>query len=245
MDTIKVVDLLNTSGRILDGMRNLIVRSRPPKGGPDRMRVALVLTIAEQFEAALRLGNAHMSTHAATHVRSMIEALVVMRKLKTNAGYVNQLRYDKLHGEKRVYEGILSDPSIPDEAKLSVKNRLDTCLLEFNSLHAEKYRPKKISQEFGDTGLFHLVGPYAMLCGFSHNDLAVLAFRHQGDSSMVYKQDDDPTLVQSVFSTGLIVLMDAAHQFGKIAKFPDDYFEPIFSSMNKEWHGVLDKTVVS
>ncbi|MFM0358828.1 hypothetical protein PQR12_35520 [Paraburkholderia nemoris] len=245
METIKVADLLNTSGRILDGMQKLIVRSRPPKGGPDRMRAALVLSIAEQFEAALRLGNAHMSTHAATHVRSMIEALVVMRRLKAESGYVDQLRYDKLHGEKRVYEGILADPNIPNEAKLPVKNYLDNCLVQFKSLHAKKYRPKRISEEFGNTGLSHFVGPYAMLCGFSHNDIAVLAFRHLGDCSMVYKREDDPTFVQSVFSTALMVLMDAAHQFGQIAKFPDDYFEPIFSTMNEEWRSVLDKTVAT
>ncbi|WP_062123006.1 DUF5677 domain-containing protein [Paraburkholderia monticola] len=244
MDTVKVGDFLNTLGRILDAMRDLIVRARPPKGGPDRMRVVLVLTIAEQFEAALRLGNAHMSTHAATHVRSMIEALVVMRKLETDCSYVNQLRYDKLHGEKRVYEGLIGDPNIPDDWKQPIRILLDECLSEFSSLHAGKYRPKKISKEFGNTGLFHLVGPYALLCGFSHNDLAVLAFRHQGDSGMVFKQEDDPTFVQSIFSTALMVLMDAARQFGEVAKFSDGHFESVFASMNKDWQGVLNKTVV-
>jgi hypothetical protein len=117
-------------------------------------------------------------------------------------------------------------------------------LPEFNALHGEKYRPKKISKEFGNTNLSHLVGPYAILCGFSHNNIAVLAFRHQGDSSMVYRQEDEPDFVQAVFSTAMMVLMDVAKQFGKIAKFPGDHFESVFATMNKNWGNVLDKIVV-
>jgi hypothetical protein len=120
MDTITVAELLNASGQVLDGMRSLIVRSGPPSAGLDRLRFGLILTIAEQFEAALRLANAHMSTHAATYVRSMIEALVVMRKLEEDSNYVNQMRYDKLHVEKRVYEGVLADPNIPHQAKETI-----------------------------------------------------------------------------------------------------------------------------
>lgn len=82
-----------------------------------------------------------------------------------------------------------------------------------------------------------------MLCAFSHNDLAVLALRHQGEKSMVYKQDDSPEFVQSVVSTALLVLMDATHQFGKIAKFPDDHFDLVFAAMNQKWGSVVDKSV--
>ena len=89
MNTTTVAQLLKTAGQILDDLQSLIVRSCPPKGRPDRLRVGLVLTIAEQFEATLRLANAHMSTHSATHVRSMIEALVAMKMLESDVGYVD------------------------------------------------------------------------------------------------------------------------------------------------------------
>ncbi|WP_277185461.1 hypothetical protein [Caballeronia sp. BR00000012568055] len=80
-----VTELIDTSEQLLEHLQGLIVRSRPPRGGGDRISVGLVLTIAEQFEAALRLTRAQMSTHAATHVRSMIEALVVMKMLDIDA----------------------------------------------------------------------------------------------------------------------------------------------------------------
>lgn len=245
MKTITVTQLLNTSGQILDDLRSLITRSRPPKGGADRLRVGLVLTIAEQFEATLQLANAHMSTHSASHVRSMIEALVAMKMLESDSGYVDQMRYEKLRGERRVYEGILADPNIPDHLKESIKKRHDVCNAECEAFLAAGRKPKNISDDFGAAELWHLVAPYSMLCAFSHNDLAALAFRHQGEKSMVYKQDDSPQFVQAVVSTALHVLMDASHQFGKIAKFPDDHFNSTFSTMNQKWGSIVDARVES
>ncbi|MBC8740368.1 hypothetical protein F6X40_27295 [Paraburkholderia sp. UCT31] len=142
MNTITVSQLLDTSGQILDDLRSIIVRSRPPKGWPDRSRVGLVPTIAEQFEATLRLANAHMSTHSATHVRSMIEALVAMRMLESDADYVGQMKYEKLRGERRVYKGILTDPNIPQHLKDPIKKSYDICNSECESFRAAGRKPK-------------------------------------------------------------------------------------------------------
>ncbi|WP_223514768.1 DUF5677 domain-containing protein [Pseudomonas sp. GL-R-26] len=243
MNTITVVQLLHTAGQILDDLQSLIVRSRPPMGGPDRLRVSLVLTITEQFEATLRLAKAHMITHSATHARSMIEALVAMKMLESDGGYVDQMKYEKLRGERRVYAGVFNDPNIPDDLKESIKEKNDICISECEAFRAAGRKPKKISDDFGAAKLWHLVGPYSMLCAFSHNDLAVLALRHQGEKSMVYKQGDSPELVVSVISTALLVLMDATQQFGKIARFPDSHFDSVFAAMNQKWNSVLDQSV--
>lgn len=207
------------------------------------MRVGLVLTIAEQFEATVLLANAHMCTHSATHTRSMIEALVTMKMLESDDDYVNQMRYEQLRGERRVYEGILADPNIPNQLKDTIKERYGICNSECEAFRAAGLKPKKISDDLGTAKLLHLVGPYSMLCAFSHNDLAALALRHQGEKNMVYKQDDSPDFVQSVIATALIVLMDATQQFGKIAKFPDDHFDSVFAAMNQKWSTVMDKRV--
>jgi hypothetical protein len=231
------------SERILDDLRSLIVCSRPPNGGPDRLRVALVLTIAEQFEAMLRLANAHMSTHSAMHVRSMIETLIAIRMLGFNADYVDQMKYEQLRGELRVYKGVLDDPNIPEHLKVPIRTRYDICENECKAYRTNGLKPKKISDSFGPAQLVHLVGPYSMLCAFSHNDLAVLALRHQGEKSMIYRSDDSPELVQSIVSIALQVLMDATNQFGKIAKFSEDRFDSVFAAMNQKRDSVWDKSV--
>lgn len=243
MSTTTVVQLLKTAEQILEGLRSLIICSRPPAASPGHLRASLVLTIAEQFEAALRLANAHMSTHAATHARSMIEALVAMKMLETSSTYVDQMRYEKLKGERRVYKGILSDPHISEQLKVSIKDKDDICLSECEIFRAAGLKPKRISDDIGAAGLGHLAVPYSMLCAFSHNDLAALAFRHQNEGSMVYKQADSPKFVESIISTSLMVLMDATDQFGRIAEFPDNHFESVFTEMNLKWSDVISMSV--
>ncbi|MGF6136475.1 hypothetical protein [Pseudomonas laurylsulfatiphila] len=239
MSTTTVVPLLKVAEQILEDLQSLIIRSRPPLHSPDRLRVSLLLTIAEQFEATLRLANAHMCTHAATHVRSMIEALVAMKMLRSNSAYVDQMRYEKLRGERRVWKGVLADPHIPEHLKAPIREMEVSCESECEVFRARRLKPKKISDDLGTAELSHLVAPYSMLCAFSHNDLAVLAFRHQGERSMVYKQEDKPEFLEAIISTSLMVLMDATDQFGKIAKFPENHFESVFEAMNLKWGEVL------
>lgn len=242
MHTTTVAQLLNTAGQILSDLQSLIVNSRPPMGGPNRLRFSLGLTIAEQFEATLQLANADMSTHAATHVRSMIEALVAMKMLESDSAYVDQMRYEKLRGELRICNGILDDPNIPEFLKESIRARHATCNSECKALRSAGHKPKKISDDLGTAKLLYLVGPYSMLCAFSHNDLAVLAFRHQGEKSMLYKQSNEPKLVEAIISTALQVLMDATHQLGMIAKFPNNHFDSVFITMNQRWSSIFPDT---
>ncbi|MNR18272.1 hypothetical protein D3C85_1349940 [compost metagenome] len=173
----------------------------------------------------------------------MIEALVAMKMLQSDSNYVDQMRYEKLRGEQRFYKGMFADPNMSEEQMESIKGVYENCISECEALRAAGRRPKKISDDFGPAKLWHLVGPYSMLCGFSHNDLAALTLRHQWEESMVYKQKDLPEFVQAVISTALMIVMDATHQFGEIAKFPDDYFDSAFAAMNEKWSGVLDKRI--
>lgn len=239
MNTTRVEQLLHAAGGLLEDAQSLIVRAKPPEGGADRLRVVLVLTIAEQFEAALRLARADMSTHASIHVRSMIEALVAMKMLASDSSYVDKMTFERLKGEQRVYKGILGDPNIPDPMKEPIKERFDACQVEIDSFRAAGHKPKHITEHFGLAGLAHLVGPYSMLCGFSHNDLAAIAFRHLGDNRIIYKKGDDPKFVEAIVTTAVQVIMDAVHQFGEIAKFPDELFTDMFLEMNEKWRMII------
>ncbi|WP_155687522.1 DUF5677 domain-containing protein [Burkholderia cepacia] len=241
---MNIQQLLDTCNDLLEDFQRLVRGATLPAAGPDNVRIRLTLTIAEQFEAALKLTSAHMSTHAATHVRSMIEARVTMKMLEVETDYIKQLHYEQLRGEKRVYESILADPLIPEDAKLPIRDRLAACKPQFDDLHAAGLRPKRIADDFGSTGLSHFVGPYVMLCNFAHNDLSALLFRHGGVGKIVYKDDDSPQLVQSIFACAVHVLMEATYQLGEIAKLPNGQFESVFTEMNAKWHHILDNPVV-
>lgn len=240
---MKVDQLFNVADQILDHLGTLIRNSRAPTGGPDRLRVSLYLTISEQFEAALLLAKAQMITHSASHVRSMVEALVAMKMLELDNGYIDQMQYERFRGERNVYKGIFDDPNIPAQIKEALNQKREACEFEFNTLHSAGRRPKRISDGFGAAKLYSLVGPYSMLCAFSHNDLAVLAHRHQGEVGMVYKQKNSPELVMSIIFTAIQVVMDGTEQFGRLAKFTGIQFYPIFEIMNKGWCVLLDASI--
>lgn len=225
--------VLDFASEILASVQALIGKMRAPLWSPARPRVALFLTIAEQFEAALHLARGGMGTHSAVHVRSMLEALVAMNLLGLDKDYVDQMRFEKLRAEKKVYQGVLSNQSINAEQRVDLEARLAACKTDYDSLFAKGLRPKRISEDLSRAGLADLSGPYTILCGFSHNDLAVVAFRHQGDDGMTYCAPVPADVMQTIFSTAMVIVVTAARSLNEIAKFPEGYFEHHYQELDR------------
>ncbi len=240
---MNVAQLLIVADKILEDVGALIRQSRAPTGGVGRLQVSLILTISEQYEAVLRLAKAQMITHSASHARSMIEALVTMKMLEIDDSYVEKMRYENLRGEKRVYEGLFADPNAPDDVKAQLEERYNLCKAELGILHSAGYRPKKISDDFGTAQLWNFVGPYSILCAFSHNDLSALAHRHQGGAGMIFKKENSAGTVLAIVSSSVNVVMQATEQLGKVAKFTNENFPEIFERMNVKWSAILNAKV--
>lgn len=220
---------------IAQGMARLITSARAPKHAPNRPRYLLYLTMAESYEAALILVRSGMPSHAASHVRSMVEALVTMTMLANDATYVDQMVYDKLHGEKKFYSELLENTELDDAARAYLQGRLDECIPEYDRLHKLGFRKKVISKLFPETKLTHLSAPYSVLCGFSHNDLPVLAVRHLGEATTTYKTPIAPEIVHAILSIAVQVIMQATHDAAPLALYPEGLLEPVFKSMNDCW----------
>ena len=172
------MDILDLADQMLRTAQALLGRMRPAQSAPGRPRCALFLTIVEQYESALHLARTGLVTHSAVYVRSMLEALVSMTLLEQDVGYVDQMHYERLRGEKKVHENALANTTnLPDAQHADLEARLAACKAAFDPLHAKGLRPHVISKDFGKAGFADLAAPYAMLCGFSHNDLFILAYR--------------------------------------------------------------------
>jgi hypothetical protein len=59
-----------------------------------------------------------------------------------------------------------------------------------------------------------------MLCGFSHNDLSVLAMRHQGDEGVIYMAPIAPEVLQGIFFLAIFTVVVAAEPLRTLAGFP-------------------------
>jgi len=225
---------LGIAGQMLSTAQALLGRMRPALSAPDRPRCALFLTILEQYESALHLARIGLVTHSAVHVRSMLEALVAMTLLGQDGGFVDQMHYERLRGEKKVYENVLANTAgLPPEQRADLEARLAMCKASFDPLHAKGLRPHVISKDFSKAGFGDLAAPYAMLCGFSHNDLFVLAYRHQGDQGMTYRAAVEPEVVLTILSVAMITLVASAKPLGGLAQFPEGHFEQHYGEMDR------------
>ncbi|MFS2217972.1 DUF5677 domain-containing protein [Telluria sp. Tellsp104] len=232
-------EIMKAADMMVAATRYLIDNLRPSKKSPDRLRVAMFLSIAEQFEACVHLFRVKMVSHAAVHVRSMLEALVYMNLLGQKEGYVEQMRYKQLKGQKKVLESILQSEHLPMDAESLIRSKLAECSPDFEKKHQAGIRARQIGDEILEAGLPEMIAPYLMLCGFSHNDLAVLTLRHQGSFSMTYMAPIHDEITSSIFMIAVRIIVQAAESLPKIALFPQGCFEAGFKEMNNAWENAL------
>jgi len=224
---------------LVHSIHKLIDNMHPSTTSPSRLRVAYFLTIAEHFEAAMHLIRVSMEAHAAVHVRAMLEGLVDMSILGKDFKHVDKKKYKTLKEEIGMYQKLLNYPTLPIESKSFIQEKLAACKKEFDTLKTEKQRKQSKVEEITAAGLPDLIVPYTILCGFSHNDLNILAMRHQGNDAMTYMTPVDPAVVVAILSIALRIMMVATQPLPDIAMFPKGLFDEVFQDMNNAWGSVL------
>ena len=236
---MNLVQVIQASEAMIAATHKLIDNLHPPTTSPNRLRVALFLSIAEQFEACAQLLRAKMATHAATHVRSMLETLVNMNLLGLKENYVEQMRYKHLKGQKKLLESVRNSEYFPDDSKRIAQKMLDECAPDFDKKHKSGLRPRQIADEMAEAELSDFMPPYLMLCGFTHSDIGVLALRHQGEDTLIYMAPLDDDITTSIFLTAIKVIVQAAEPLSRIAIFPTGCFDSAFLDMNNAWASAL------
>ncbi|HGM5043370.1 hypothetical protein I5U56_05025 [Stenotrophomonas maltophilia] len=223
----------------LTAVNTLIGCMRPPLAPPGRPQCALFLTVAEQFEAAVRLAHAGLITHSAVHVRSMLEATADLHLLGQDSQHVERMRYKQARGEKRFYDQMLAYEGLPDGVRTMIDGRMADCLARYEPLHEEfgGTLPTQAAS-FKAAGMDFVIGLYTMLCGFSHNDLSALALRHQGDSTMMHRAEVPEAVASLILSLASTALMHATYPMNGIAWTPEGEFDRLFGTMN-DLHGKM------
>ncbi|HDS1091645.1 TPA: hypothetical protein UL918_000103 [Stenotrophomonas maltophilia] len=215
------------SNQQLAAVRAMVGDMAPPLEGPGRPTCALFLTIVEQFEAALLLVRAGLATHGGVHVRSMLEVLVNLRRLCLDSDHVHRMKFEQLRGEKRLYERMLAFPDLPAEQKAFLDGRLAQCMARYQPIAdglSKAERAASAVDNFTAAGLSDMVMHYTLLCSFSHNDLAALALRHQGETGMTLRARDPEDVVFLVLSLAHFALVCGAEPLPTVARFPDGAF---------------------
>lgn len=121
---------------------------------------------------------------------------------------------------------------LPPDQRADLDARLAARRAAFDPLHAKGLRPHVISKHFSKAGFGDLAAPYAMLYGFFHNDLLVLAYRRQGDQGMTRGAPVASEVVLTIMSVAMVTLVAAAKPLEGLAKIPDGHFEQYIGEMD-------------
>ncbi|MER3053048.1 DUF5677 domain-containing protein [Xanthomonas hortorum] len=207
-------------------MSAFIGEMRPPLSSPGRPQCALFLSLAEQHEATTLLTQAGLSTHAAINLRSMLEALADLHLLGLESDHVARMRYKLVKGEKSLYTPMLEAEDLPEGDRVMLQQRLAQCMEHYTPLHDKFGKKEKRSQaqDFIAAGLRDLIAPYGLLCSFAHNDLAALAFRHQGQQGMTHRAPALYDLAFMILSLASYVLLNAADAIKEVVYLPEGRF---------------------
>jgi hypothetical protein len=195
---------------------------------------ALFLTMVEQFEATTRLMEAKLATHAAVHVRGMLEALADFRSLSQSPAHLDIMIFKQLQGERRTYMRAVDSEMLSPGDLAVMKSKLSACELRYEAQKAKltkEQRAAKAEDAFKSAGLPELVTMYTLLCSMAHNDLAALAVRHQGERGMELRMEVPLNLAIMVYSMAHYALMHALPVLNDIAKFRDGSFQTHFNAM--------------
>lgn len=214
----------------------LVGTMRPPMSPPGRPMCALFLTMVEQFEATARLMEVKLVTHAAVHVRGMLEALADFSALHQSATHLDVMIYKQLQGERRTYTRAIDSQMLSAPDLLAMKAKLAACDLRYETQKGKltrEQRGAKMEDVFKSAGLPELISMYTMLCSLAHNDLAALAMRHQGEQGMEMRMEVPLSLTIMVHTMAHYALISAVPVLNDIAKFRDGSFQTHVSAMTE------------
>lgn len=221
---------------------DLIAKMQPSKVPAARTRAAMYLNVVECFQACLLLVRQNMETHAALHVRSMLETYVNMTMLRKDAKHLGQMDYDKVDGQLKLCKELLDDPYLSADSieKLNQwRTRLEP---EREDLRKAGYQKKFVSHMIKDSGLPSLAVPYLNLNSIAHWDIGVLSERHEHEAGglRVFAKTR-PEAILPILSTAIQLMVMATEALEEVVKFPPGHYGKFFGRMNEAWGRMLQE----
>ncbi|NIJ70576.1 hypothetical protein [Xanthomonas sp. 60] len=231
-------EIMTLSLRQVAACGDLAGAMRPPLRSPGRLQFALMLTLIEQFEAAVLLAEAGLVTHGAVHARSMLMALADLRLLRISAEHTQRMKHDQASSEVRLYKRGLA-AAVHEKDRVFFERRLSDSEASLEPLK-EVVRPRKLeeTEKLRQADLVEMIVPYTMLCGFVHNDLAALSLRHQGQESMTLRAPAADHIFWLVLQVAHAALMLGAEEMSDVAAFDEEAFHQAISRMRVVCHRI-------
>lgn len=188
--------------------------------GEARIAVCFILTAAEQFGAALLLSERGFSSHAPSHLRSMLEAHIFVEILAQDPSYSDQLRFESARKDQTFLSEFLASPEIQEDAKVlqQVREMLDNAARTLAELAPQERRAMTTIETFRLAGKAELYLAFRQFSSFVHPNLRAATARHRGDDEIAYRRALPDDAILSHIAIGLTVL---ARMMERLPSFTD------------------------
>lgn len=192
---------LHNYEQLLNGIEVLDITEAP-------IAACLILTGLEQFGAALLLSEQGYTSHAPSHIRSLLEGHINLELLARDPENADQLRYESARKDRTFLREYRASPEIqgaPDIAA-QVDAMLANAEQTLTRLEPLNLQARNTLQTFQEAGKAELYLAFRQLSSFVHPSLRALTARHRDDESLIYKRPLPDETVISHLAIGLTLL---------------------------------------
>jgi hypothetical protein len=113
--------LLDVAHKTKQRFDQLLDRANVNDSGESRVSALYLLTISEQFAAALQLADNGFATHAPTLVRSMLDGFASLSNLVKDPNYLDQIRFEDARSKIAVFDEFSKDPNVQSNPETLAK----------------------------------------------------------------------------------------------------------------------------
>lgn len=222
----------------LGNFETLIARANIADSGEARIGACLILTIFEQFRAAMCLIDGGHASHAAGPIRSMLEGVADLMNLSANAQYLDQLRWENARSNIAMFNDILTIDNGPEDMLRTVgewKARDEPVRDELAKAGRERIQ---LEQKLKDVGLGKIYLHYRILCAFVHPNLTSLIARHAGRERMTeleYLRSVDRPVYQMLVMMAVDLLVRAASELHRFADIDESEVNAVAEEAKRLW----------
>src|SRR5438105_2972610 len=164
--------------------------------GPKLAAACVAATIADGLVAVIHVVDSHGQGHAPTLARGMIESMLDLEMVCTNADYLKPLRLATAQGKIAIGQQFLSQAKmLTKEQQDAVRADLREQALIVEDLERQGIKPLSIEEKFMRAPKSGVLWTYYWhFCSSAHNDLRALASRHLRGNHIILGEtlsDDD------------------------------------------------------
>ncbi|WP_144140699.1 DUF5677 domain-containing protein [Paraburkholderia sp. BCC1884] len=184
-----------------------------------KMSACLMLSIFEQFHAAMKLSGAGLAGHAAGPIRSMLDSLGDLLNLSASPAYVDSMKLYTARENGKLFDELLASDNIDDGMRETLNEWIGLNRPIVAELMAREVKTAGLKDKLTNVGVGEMYVSYRVLCAFVHSNVTTLLQRHDSGSSPVleYRAPIRPEVIVMLHNLAMDYLIRCVTEISKFS----------------------------